>query len=327
VVDYDDDPLPWIAMEYMDGGHLGERVDEMGISQSLWTAISVTKAVRHAHLRGVAHFDLKPANILFRSMDDGWDVPKVADWGLSKHLLDHSHTVEGLSPQYAAPEQFDDEYGATDNLTDIYQLGSVFYELFTGQPPFVGKSHKLMRKIQEETPTPPSEIADVPEKLDEILLSALAKQKEDRYEDIVFFRDDLVDLFDTIWDEKVSSKRIRSRDIPVEDSTEVKFMAADILKQLPETVETAEEFDDAVRIILESIPHNIKKTKQISIISEILSELLSKWTTVTPSEIERKLEVLHIEFEATIKDATRSVINNYRDENGLDGSIPLEKNT
>lgn len=209
VVDYDNDPLPWIAMEYMDGGHLGDRSGDMKLPQALWTATVVTKGVRHAHGKGVAHLDLKPANILFRTIEDSWDVPKVADWGLSKHLLDHSNSVEGLSPQYAAPEQFDDEYGATDDVTDIYQLGAVFYELFTGQPPFDGKPFKIIRKIQDESPTPPSNLVDVPEeiddnipdKLDDILLTALAKQKHDRYEDIIYFRDDLHELFDSVTEE------------------------------------------------------------------------------------------------------------------------------
>lgn len=209
VVDYDSDPLPWIAMEYMDGGHLGDRSGEMTLPQALWTATVVTKGVRHAHGKGVAHLDLKPANILFRTIEESWDVPKVADWGLSKHLLDHSNSVEGLSPQYAAPEQFDDEYGATDDVTDIYQLGAVFYELFTGQPPFDGKPFKIIRKIQDESPTPPSNLVDVPEevdenipdKLDDILLAALAKRKHDRYEDIIYFRDDLQELFDSVTEE------------------------------------------------------------------------------------------------------------------------------
>ena len=198
VVDYDSTPIPWIAMEYMDAGHLGDRAGEIDLAQALWTALAVTKGVRHAHRRGVAHLDLKPANILFRSVAEGWDVPKVTDWGLSKHLLDHSNSVEGFSPQYAAPEQFDDEYGSTDDITDIYQLGSVFYELFTGQPPFDGKPFKIIDQVKVKSPTPPSEVADVPDELDTILLTALAKSKADRYDDIVYLRDDLQSVFETV---------------------------------------------------------------------------------------------------------------------------------
>jgi hypothetical protein len=196
VVDYGSTPIPWIAMEYMDGGHLGEKINQMGTRQSLWTAIAITKGVRHAHRRGVAHLDLKPENVLFRSVEDAWGVPKVADWGLSKHLLNHSKSVEGLSPQYAAPEQFDEDFGSANDITDIYQLGAVFYELFTGQPPFEGKPAKVMHKVLHEEPTAPSEIADMPDELDEILLTALAKEKDDRYDDIVYLRDELQELFD-----------------------------------------------------------------------------------------------------------------------------------
>ena len=196
VVDYGPEPLPWIAMEYMDAGHLGERGEEMAVEQKLWTAIAVTEAVRHAHRRGVAHLDLKPENVLLRSVKNAWDVPKVADWGLSKHLLEHSKSVEGMSPHYAAPEQFDDQYGSPDDITDVYQLGAVFYELFTGRPPFEGQTFKVINKIQTETPTPPSEFADVPTEIDEILLTAMAKEKGDRYESVLYLRDDLQELRD-----------------------------------------------------------------------------------------------------------------------------------
>jgi hypothetical protein len=194
IVDYGGDPLPWIAMEYMDAGHLGARAGELELDQTLWTAIATTNAVRHAHRRGVAHLDLKPENILFRSVKDAWDVPKVADWGLSKHLLDHSKSVEGISPHYAAPEQFDETFGSPDDITDVYQLGAVFYELFTGQLPFEGQPTRIMRSVLDEEPTPPSKIADVPPELDEILLTALAKEKDDRYETVLYLRDELQQL-------------------------------------------------------------------------------------------------------------------------------------
>ena len=193
VVDYGSEPLPWIAMEYMDGGHLGEYTD-MDIKQKIWTAYVVTEGVLHAHRRGVAHLDLKPENILFRSVENGWNIPKVSDWGLSKHLLEHSKSIEGLTVEYAAPEQFDDEYGVTDDFTDIYQLGTVFYELFTGEPLYEGQPFTVMNQIINKSPTPPSDVADVPTELDDILLTALSKDKNDRYSHVVYLRDALEEL-------------------------------------------------------------------------------------------------------------------------------------
>ena len=195
VVDYGGQPLPWIAMEYMDGGHLGERTEEMELRQKLWTSLAVTEAVDHAHRHAVVHRDLKPENILFREVDDGWDVPKVADWGLSKHLLEHSKSREGLTVEYAAPEQFDSDAG-TDRRTDIYQLGAVFYELFTRRPPFEGEMFEVMKQIESEKPTLPSALADVPAELDDILLQAMAKEPEERYKRVVYLRDDLQAMSD-----------------------------------------------------------------------------------------------------------------------------------
>ena len=122
-------------------------------------------------------------------------MPKVADWGLSKHLLEHSQSIEGLSTHYAAPEQFDsDSYGTPDHVTDIYQVGVVLYELFTRRKLFEGGKLEILDQIRNEQPTPPSEAADVPAELDDVLLPALAKEKSDRYEEIVYLRDSLRQL-------------------------------------------------------------------------------------------------------------------------------------
>jgi len=194
VVDYGAQPVPWIAMEYMDAGDLGQYAGTLPFDQALWTAIATTNAVRYAHREGVVHLDLKPKNILMRSVDGAWNVPKVADWGLAKHLLEHSQSVDGFSPQYAAPEQYDESYGPVNDVTDIYQLGTVFYELFTGQPPFEGGPARVMKKVLSEDPTPPSDLADVPPALDDVLLRAMATRPKDRYETVVHLRDALEDV-------------------------------------------------------------------------------------------------------------------------------------
>lgn len=103
--------------------------------------------------------------------------------GLSKHLLDHSKSIEGLSPQYAALEQFDGDYGPLDDITDVYQPNAVFYELFTGQPPFEGRPTQVMRATMDDNPRPPSELADVLPELDDILLIAPTTQKTDLLRD------------------------------------------------------------------------------------------------------------------------------------------------
>ncbi|WP_176393303.1 protein kinase domain-containing protein [Natronolimnobius baerhuensis] len=199
VLDHGMHTLPWIAMEYLDGGHLGDRVGQLETEHALWTALAVTRAIKHAHRPGITHLDIKPENILFKSVDGYWDIPKVADWGLANHLLDRPDAVEGLSPQYAAPEQFDpDIFGDTDLETDIYQLGVVFYELFTGTLPYEGDRYKVLQNEPERTPTPPSELADVPPELDDVLLKALAPEKADRYENVAFLEQELEVLFESL---------------------------------------------------------------------------------------------------------------------------------
>ncbi|MFB6183390.1 MAG: protein kinase [Haloarculaceae archaeon] len=201
VVDYGAEPIPWIALEYMDGGDLAVRVGDLDVRQATWTALSIVRGVRHAHRHGVTHLDLKPGNVLFREIGpDEWDVPKVGDWGLAKMLLDHSKSMEGLTPQYAAPEQFHpDEYGDPDERTDIYQLGAVVYELYTGRPVFEGQPAAVMHQVTNEAVTPPTEVdPSLPADLDDVLLRALAKSKADRYDGILYLRDAFQDLYESL---------------------------------------------------------------------------------------------------------------------------------
>jgi len=178
-------PFPWLDLEYAEGGNLRSRLKKaLILSDVIKIGLSVCEALMEAQAKGVMHRDLKPENILFTS--DG--QVKVTDWGLGKALfLINSKSGTGMkgTPAYAAPEQVDlTEFGAPDFRTDIYQLGVILYELATGKLPLIAEGIVAMnRKITEVVPHPPSNVVkEIPELFDEIVLKALSKRKEDRFQ-------------------------------------------------------------------------------------------------------------------------------------------------
>jgi len=199
VYGYDTNPLPWIALEYMDGGTLANHVDKIDTSGALWMAGRIAEGIHYAHRHGVAHLHLSPYNILLRETTEGkWNYPKVSDWGIAQLQDGHTGSEERLISTYAAPEQVDpEEYGASNDITDIYQFGAIVYEPFPGRPPFTGSPTEVMQSILQEAPPAPTEInPDLPPQIDEILLKALKKEKSERYESMVLFQHELDKLFE-----------------------------------------------------------------------------------------------------------------------------------
>jgi serine/threonine protein kinase len=195
--------LPWIALEHMDGGSLTERLasGSLATDEALWIGICLSRAVRHAHRHGICHLDITPNNVLFRETEPGqWLLPKIGDWGLSQTMVEQTGTVEDLTPNYAAPEQFDpDKHGQPDDYTDRFQLATVVYEMVTGEQAFSGSAATVMRKILDADVTPPTTVnPGLPDRLDDIFDRALAVTKEDRYETVVNFRRDLTTVFEDI---------------------------------------------------------------------------------------------------------------------------------
>lgn len=191
------DTLPWIAMEYMDGGSLNERLKDnpngLPVDEALWIGECLCHGLEVAHSYGIAHLDLKPANILFRRTKNGcWDVPKIADWGLARVLSEQTGTMDGLSVKYSSPEQFNpEEYGDPDGLTDIYQVGAILYTMLTGRPPYSGSNTSVMHDIvYGEDPSSPSSIrTELSQPIDIAIKIALEGQKTDRYRSVAKFEE------------------------------------------------------------------------------------------------------------------------------------------
>jgi TolB-like protein/tetratricopeptide (TPR) repeat protein/tRNA A-37 threonylcarbamoyl transferase component Bud32 len=151
-----DDGLPFFSMKFAAGGSLQDlarslRDDPRRIVRLM---AKVTRAVQHAHGQGILHRDIKPGNILL----DGRGEPLVSDFGLAKWLdtssdLTRTITIFG-TPGYIAPEQ---AQGPAKNLTasaDIYSIGAVLFDLFTGRPPFLGEHALAVIKQAADKPAP-----------------------------------------------------------------------------------------------------------------------------------------------------------------------------
>lgn len=179
------EPVPYIAMELMEGGNLRDLLDERGLElrDSAKIMISLLDAVSHAHRMATVHRDLKPENILFTASG----TPKISDWGIGKFMA--GGEVNGLSEggktlAYCAPEQLDpDQFGEVDWSTDIFQLGIIFYELLTGENPFGAEdTAAAIKNIVGGTPPAPTAVSPgLPNGLDVIIMRALAKRKAERW--------------------------------------------------------------------------------------------------------------------------------------------------
>ncbi|MGJ5817590.1 protein kinase domain-containing protein [Paludibaculum fermentans] len=173
-----------MVMEYVEGTTL-ERLLKVGPAPPQKAAelmCQVLGALAYAHAAGVIHRDLKPANIMVTT--EG--VVKLLDFGIAKLKQDQSLTKTGFtvgSLPYMSPEQIE---GATDldHRADIYALGISLYEIVTGRRPFLGDSdYSLMVAHLKQVPVPPIEIdPNVPQALNDIILTAIEKDRERRFQ-------------------------------------------------------------------------------------------------------------------------------------------------
>jgi len=179
------DGLPYIAMQYVDGVSLSERIERDGplaVQEILRIGMQTAAGLSAAHGQGVIHRDIKPGNIL---LENGVERVKITDFGLARAAADAYLTQTGVvvgTPWYMAPEQARGEH--LDHRADLFSLGSVLYAACTGRSPFrADGTMAVLKRVCEDAPRPIREInPDIPDYLVAIIEKLLAKDPAERYQ-------------------------------------------------------------------------------------------------------------------------------------------------
>jgi len=185
VYDYGEyEGAPYLVMQYLPGGVLNlKRSTAMPWQEAVQTILPIARALAYAHEHNIIHRDIKPSNILLT--DKG--LPMLSDFGIAKILESSENstlTAAGMTigtPDYMAPEQWTGQAGP---LSDLYSLGVVLYELVTGRRPYTADTPVaiMLKHINDPLPDPRLFRPDLPEALEALLLTALAKNPGDRYQ-------------------------------------------------------------------------------------------------------------------------------------------------
>ncbi|MCI0683018.1 MAG: WD40 repeat domain-containing serine/threonine-protein kinase [Gemmataceae bacterium] len=211
---------PFLTLEFLDGGTLADHLagKPQDVRASALLLQTLARAVHYAHTRRIVHRDLKPANILLQIADCRLQIestqdmspaeaksaicdlqsaiPKVADFGIAKHLQVSGQTREGDicgTARYMAPEQAIGNTSAVGPGSDIYSLGVILYEMLTGRVPHHGATDlDTVLLVHAEEPVPPRRLQPgLPRDLDTICLKCLRKQPHARYASAAELADDL----------------------------------------------------------------------------------------------------------------------------------------
>ncbi|WP_328955869.1 Stk1 family PASTA domain-containing Ser/Thr kinase [Kitasatospora purpeofusca] len=192
--------IPYIVMEYVEGSTLRELLHSgrrLLPERALEMTIGILQALEYSHRAGIVHRDIKPANVMLTRQGN----VKVMDFGIARAMGDAGMTMTQTSAvigtaQYLSPEQAKGEQ--VDARSDLYSTGCLLYELLTVRPPFVGDSPVAVayQHVREEAQPPSVFDPEVRPEVDAIVLKALAKDRDYRYQSADEMRDDIERFLD-----------------------------------------------------------------------------------------------------------------------------------
>jgi beta-lactam-binding protein with PASTA domain/tRNA A-37 threonylcarbamoyl transferase component Bud32 len=185
---------PYIVMEFVAGRTLRDILREgrkILPERALEITSGVLSALDYSHRAGIIHRDIKPGNVMLTPSGD----VKVMDFGIARAMSDANTMTQTAAvvgtAQYLSPEQARGE--TVDSRSDVYSAGCLLYELLTGRPPFIGDSPVAVayQHVREQADPPSEHDADLPPAVDAIVMKALAKRLEDRYQSAAAMRSDI----------------------------------------------------------------------------------------------------------------------------------------
>ena len=188
--------VPYIVMEYVHGKTLRDLIRGKNITteQALAYSMGVLAALDYSHRAGIVHRDIKPANVMVTEDEHGvLGQVKVMDFGIARTISDsaatmtQTQTVMGTA-QYLSPEQARGE--SVDARSDLYSAGCLLYEMLAGRPPFTGDSPVSVayQHVRELPPAPSTFNTALTPALDALLMRALQKDRQHRFQDAASFR-------------------------------------------------------------------------------------------------------------------------------------------
>jgi serine/threonine-protein kinase len=187
--------VAFIVMEMVEGQTLRERLDAGPLPPEEAARIteSILAALAYSHRMGIVHRDIKPANVMLSSSGD----VKVMDFGIARAIADTAATMTQTqavlgTAQYLSPEQAQGQ--PVDARSDLYSTGCLLFELLTGRTPFVGDTPVAIayQHVGQAPPRPSTLAPGIPEAYDAVVLHAMVKDREGRYQTATEFRADLI---------------------------------------------------------------------------------------------------------------------------------------
>jgi serine/threonine protein kinase/Flp pilus assembly protein TadD len=187
-----------LVMEWLEGRTLRDEIESKGaLSQERIVKLfeQLCKGVAYAHNNNIIHLDLKPGNIMLVKKNDAEEMVKILDFGLAKILTPDTLYLTSLilTPEYSAPEQL--EQRKVGVWSDIYSLGVMLYQMFTGNVPFDGDSvMDIINKVVNDPPPLPSKsnpAITISPAVEAVILKALEKKPELRYQTVTEFAEAL----------------------------------------------------------------------------------------------------------------------------------------